>query len=62
MEFAGEDWEEKINRLRENLVQNKFFGMIVTELDEIAWLFNIRGEGRKINKLYLHMFIFRQIT
>ena len=51
MEFAGEDWEEKINRVRENLVENKFFGMIVTELDEIAWLFNIRGEGRKSNKI-----------
>ena len=51
MEFAGEDWEEKINRVRENLVENKFFGMIVTELDEIAWLFNIRGEGRKTNKI-----------
>ena len=21
------------------------FGMVLTELDEIAWLFNLRGEG-----------------
>jgi Xaa-Pro aminopeptidase len=43
LQFAGEDWEEKVDRLRTNLVENKYFGMIVTELDEIAWLFNIRG-------------------
>ena len=45
MEFAGEEWEDKVSRVRENLLENKLFGMIVTELDEIAWLFNIRGEG-----------------
>ena len=47
MEFAGEAWEDKISRVRENLLENKLFGMVVTELDEIAWLFNIRGEGEE---------------
>ncbi len=31
--------------MREQLVDLKVSGMVVTELDEIAWLFNIRGEG-----------------
>ena len=45
MKYAGEAWEDKVDRLRKDLVENKYFGMIVTELDEIAWLFNIRGVG-----------------
>ena len=52
MDYAGEEWEDKIDRVRENLVENNFFGMVVTELDEIAWLFNIRGEGLKGDYLF----------
>jgi hypothetical protein len=35
----------QVERVREKLVDLKVSGMVVTELDEIAWLFNIRGEG-----------------
>ena len=43
LEYAGEDWESKIFQLRG--IFDDYSGMVVTELDEIAWLFNIRGEG-----------------
>lgn len=43
LKFAGRRWEEKIQDLRNNLLKQTIDGMIVTELDEIAWLFNLRG-------------------
>ncbi|XP_023223651.1 xaa-Pro aminopeptidase 1-like [Centruroides sculpturatus] len=43
LKFAGKSWEEKIQDLRNILLKQNIDGMIVTELDEIAWLFNLRG-------------------
>lgn len=42
LKYAGESWEEKIYRLR-NKLKSEADCMIVTALDEIAWLFNLRG-------------------
>lgn len=46
LRWAGETWQNKVGRLREKLSELKVSGMVITELDEIAWLFNIRGEGK----------------
>jgi len=62
MKYAGEAWEDKVDRLRKDLVENKYFGMIVTELDEIAWLFNIRGEGNSHNEGLYHSPVFQSIS
>jgi len=62
MDYAGEEWEDKIDRVRENLVENNFFGMVVTELDEIAWLFNIRGEGKSNSEGLYHTPTFHSIS
>ena len=45
LEFSGNPWTEKIEDLRQFLINSDRFGMVVSELDEIAWLFNMRGEG-----------------
>ncbi len=42
-ETAGESAKEKLHRLRENLAQASADGMLVTMLDEVAWLTNLRG-------------------
>ncbi|PKA59917.1 Xaa-Pro aminopeptidase [Apostasia shenzhenica] len=42
-EFAGRTVAEKLKFLREKLVQEKANGIIVTLLDEVAWLYNVRG-------------------
>jgi len=42
--YAGQSWREKISDLKIELEQNDASAMVVTALDEIAWLFNIRGE------------------
>ena len=55
IEFAGVDWEEKVvERLRPRLAEDGYDGMMVTELDEIAWLYNLRGEGVSHNEGLYH--------
>ena len=41
--FAGETTQNKIGRLREVLQSKNCGAMLVTALDEIAWLLNLRG-------------------
>ena len=43
--YAGQSWQEKVRDLRQDLTELGAGGMVVTALDEIAWLFNIRGEA-----------------
>ena len=45
LEYSGKPWTEKVADLRETLSDSQKYGMVVSELDEIAWLFNMRGEG-----------------
>lgn len=42
-EYAGERVESKLTRMREQLTQKKATAMVISALDEIAWLLNIRG-------------------
>ncbi|MDO4512355.1 MAG: aminopeptidase P family N-terminal domain-containing protein, partial [Bacteroidales bacterium] len=41
--LAGEDVESKISRVVEALEEAEADGLLVTALDDIAWLFNLRG-------------------
>jgi Xaa-Pro aminopeptidase len=43
MEFAGERPEDKIGKIRATLLDDKADALLLTQLDSIAWLFNIRG-------------------
>ena len=51
MEYAGETWRVKVARVREALLKAGHGGMVVSELDEINWLLNIRGEGSSHNEV-----------
>lgn len=42
-EHSGENTKSKLSRLREQIASNNANTMLITALDEIAWLFNIRG-------------------
>lgn len=44
VEFAGRSVAEKIKELREKLQHEKASAIIITALDEVAWLYNIRGD------------------
>jgi len=41
--YAGESLEYKLKAIRQLLSKNNAGSMIVTRLDELAWLFNVRG-------------------
>ncbi|KKA29491.1 hypothetical protein TD95_001600 [Thielaviopsis punctulata] len=41
--FAGEDVQSKLTALRKELEKKKLAGFVLSMLDEIAWLFNLRG-------------------
>lgn len=41
--YSGKSFEDKIEDLRKELEKKKSLGFVVSMLDEIAWLFNLRG-------------------
>ncbi|XP_057959213.1 aminopeptidase P1 [Malania oleifera] len=44
VEFSGRSTAEKLKDLREKLIQEKACSIIITALDEVAWLYNVRGD------------------
>eukprot|EP00252_Welwitschia_mirabilis_P017029 TRINITY_DN3786_c0_g1_i1.p1 TRINITY_DN3786_c0_g1~~TRINITY_DN3786_c0_g1_i1.p1 ORF type:complete len:663 (-),score=143.58 TRINITY_DN3786_c0_g1_i1:272-2260(-) len=55
LEFAGRSITEKLADLRRNLSQEKAMSIIVVALDEVAWLYNIRGADVEYNPV-VHAF------
>ncbi|KAH7352339.1 hypothetical protein KP509_19G040400 [Ceratopteris richardii] len=49
IEFAGKSSEEKLTELRTKLREANASAVIVTALDEVAWLYNIRGRDVPYN-------------
>jgi Xaa-Pro aminopeptidase len=41
--YSGKGFDGKIEDLRKELEKRKSLGFVVSMLDEIAWLFNLRG-------------------
>lgn len=43
VKYAGVAFHEKLASIQKQLTQKKHWGLVVSSLDEIAWLFNLRG-------------------
>lgn len=41
--ITGERWQDKVDRLRAELPKLNVDALVITALDEVAWLLNIRG-------------------
>uniref|UniRef100_A0A4W3K521 Xaa-Pro aminopeptidase 1 n=1 Tax=Callorhinchus milii TaxID=7868 RepID=A0A4W3K521_CALMI len=52
LSYTGLSWQDKIIQLREKLAEKKATWLVVTALDEIAWLLNLRGSEIKYNPLF----------
>ncbi|RDW89420.1 putative aminopeptidase P [Coleophoma cylindrospora] len=52
LHFAGRDIKSKLEDLRKELEKKKSSGFIVSMLDEIAWLFNLRGNDIPYNPVF----------
>lgn len=50
--FAGKDVKTKLTDLRKELEKKKSLGFVVSMLDEIAWLFNLRGDDIPYNPVF----------
>ena len=50
--FAGKPYKEKLDDLRKELKKKKTAGMVISMLDEIAWLFNLRGSDIPYNPVF----------
>jgi Xaa-Pro aminopeptidase len=50
--MTGRPFQDKISALREELKEKKCSGMVVSMLDEVAWLFNLRGSDIDYNPVF----------
>lgn len=50
--FAGKPWNEKVVELREKMEKKGAKVLILTALDDVAWLFNLRGSDIKFNPVF----------
>ena len=53
LEFAGESAESKIERVRQALRKQKADCLVISQLDEIAWLLNMRGSDVHCNPVFV---------
>lgn len=52
--FAGKSWQEKVFELRNNLSNLGVDYLVVSESDEIAWLFNLRAKMEQKQNRLIH--------
>ena len=52
LKFSGQSWQDKVVVLREKMTAKKATVCLITALDEIAWLFNLRGSDIEFNPVF----------
>ncbi|GAA6098049.1 xaa-Pro aminopeptidase 1 isoform X1 [Tachysurus ichikawai] len=52
LSYTGLSWQDKIVQLRGKMAERKISWFVVTALDEIAWLFNLRGSDIEYNPVF----------
>lgn len=52
LKYAGQAVQEKLNTIREEIQKEKCWGYLICSLDEIAWLFNLRGSDIPYNPVF----------
>ena len=52
LEYTGQSASEKLADLRTELLKNDASAIVLTALDEIAWLFNLRGQDIPFNPVF----------
>ncbi|KAJ7331094.1 Xaa-Pro aminopeptidase 2 [Desmophyllum pertusum] len=52
IKFTGKTWQDKIKDLRDEMSSNNATAVIVYELDEVAWLLNLRGADVPSNPFF----------
>jgi Xaa-Pro aminopeptidase len=60
LEFSGKKAQSKVTEIREEMMKNKADSMIISALDEIAWLLNLRGYDIPHNPVFFAYLILTQ--
>lgn len=61
LKYAGEDTKSKLARIRTAMAQKHACGLLVSMLDEIAWVLNMRGTDVHCNPVFVsYLFIERE--
>lgn len=58
--YAGESVQDKFARIRKAMAQKKADAMVISALDEIAWLLNIRGFDVEYNPVVISYVVLEQ--
>jgi Xaa-Pro aminopeptidase len=52
LHLAGTSWSSKVSDVRSKMADKKVVGLVVSMLDEIAWLLNLRGSDISFNPVF----------
>lgn len=52
VKYAGKSHTDKLENVRQELEKQKARAIVVTMLDEVAWLFNLRGSDIAFNPVF----------
>ncbi|RWS28994.1 aminopeptidase-like protein, partial [Leptotrombidium deliense] len=52
LSYSGETWQKKIGYVRDEMKKKKASAVVLSALDETAWLFNLRGSDIDFNPVF----------
>ena len=50
--YTGTTWQDKILEVRDEMTKNEASALVITALDEVAYLFNLRGSDIDFNPVF----------
>ncbi len=53
LQYAGESCQEKVKRIRQQMEEDNIDVILITALDEIAWVLNLRGNDVHCNPVFV---------
>jgi Xaa-Pro aminopeptidase len=53
IQYAGQEFPQKLQAVREYLSRSKADALVISSLDEIAWLYNLRGSDISFNPVFI---------
>ncbi|MFK8039799.1 MAG: aminopeptidase P family protein [Rickettsiaceae bacterium] len=62
IDFAGETYKSKVKKCRDYLSMNSLDSFLITELDSICWLLNLRGQDVEFTPLILGRLLITQTS
>nr|XP_022293537.1 xaa-Pro aminopeptidase 1-like isoform X1 [Crassostrea virginica] len=62
LKFAGRSWQDKLADMYKAMTEKEVDAMVVTGLDETAWLLNLRGDDIAYNPFFLSYIIVEKKT